>query len=372
MKHLVLIGGGHAHALVLKRWAKAPLANVRLTLVDPVLKPSYTGMLPGYVAGHYTRAQLDIDLPALAKAAGGTLITAAANRIDADRRRIGFDGHPQLTFDVASIDIGAHNRMPTRHEAPSIDSVPLKPLAAFATAWDGYVERVRAAPTDRVQSIVIVGGGVGGIEIAFAMTHRLTALGALAPAVSILDASKTPLAGLHPRQRRHLIRKLTAAGIEYLPGRRVHRIENRTVFVEDGTTYAADFIVSAVGAQAHPWLAECGLPTTHGFLNVDRFLRCGGEGSPVFAAGDCAHMIENSREKAGVFAVRQAPVLHNNLRAALGHGALAAFEPQRDYLKIVSLGRKSATALKFGHAVSSGLLWTLKDQIDRRFMDALR
>ena len=46
-RELVLIGGGHAHAIVLRRWGMRPLPGVRMTLVNPAPTAPYTGMLPG-------------------------------------------------------------------------------------------------------------------------------------------------------------------------------------------------------------------------------------------------------------------------------------------------------------------------------------
>jgi len=70
VKDLVLIGGGHAHALVARMWAMKPLPGVRLTLINPGPAAPYTGMLPGLIAGHYTRDEIMIDLVRLARPAG--------------------------------------------------------------------------------------------------------------------------------------------------------------------------------------------------------------------------------------------------------------------------------------------------------------
>ena len=77
------------------------------------------------------------------------------------------------------------------------------------------------------------------------------------------------------------------------------------------------------------------------------------------------------RPKAGVFAVREAPVLYHNLRADLTGGTRKVFKPQSSYLKLISLGDKRALAERFGTARSGALLWKWKDRIDRAFMDRL-
>ncbi|HKK98363.1 MAG TPA: bifunctional NADH dehydrogenase FAD-containing subunit/selenide, water dikinase SelD, partial [Marivita sp.] len=108
---LVLIGGGHTHALVLRKWMMKPLPGTRLTLINPGPSAPYSGMLPGFVAGHYGRAQLDIDLVRLCRAAGARLIIGAATGIDLESGTIRIDTHPAVGFDVASIDVGITSDM---------------------------------------------------------------------------------------------------------------------------------------------------------------------------------------------------------------------------------------------------------------------
>ena len=81
-KDVVLVGGGHAHALVLRSWGLKPLAGARVTVINPGPTAPYSGMLPGFVAGHYDRSALDIDLVQLARFAGARVILGRATGID--------------------------------------------------------------------------------------------------------------------------------------------------------------------------------------------------------------------------------------------------------------------------------------------------
>jgi selenide,water dikinase len=105
-RDIVLIGGGHTHALVLKRWGMQPLPGARLTVINPGPTAPYTGMLPGHIAGHYTREALEIDLVRLARHAGARLILGKAVALDRAAQRIHVPGRAPIGYDIASLDIG--------------------------------------------------------------------------------------------------------------------------------------------------------------------------------------------------------------------------------------------------------------------------
>jgi len=357
-RDLVLIGGGHSHALVLRSWAMKPLPGVRLSVINPGPTAPYTGMLPGFVAGHYGRDDLDIDLVRLARFAGARLILTRATGIDRSRKLIQLKGRPDLAYDLASLDIGITSEMD--EIAGFCDhAVPAKPLGAYSRAW----ERFLSDPGDG--NIVVIGGGVAGCELALAMHHALTT-GGLRAKITVVEAAN-PLEGLGSSARRALLSHLAQAGITVLAGERVKSISQAQVVLDSGQTLAADFTLGAAGARPQDWLGRTGLDLTNGFVTTTATLQT--SDPSIFAVGDCAHMARAPRPKAGVFAVRQAPVLFANLRATLSGGQLQKFDPQRDYLKLISLGAKSAMAEKFGIKFQGRWLWRLKDRIDRAFMD---
>jgi len=362
-RDLVLVGGGHAHALVLRMWGMNPLPGARLTVIDPNPVAPYTGMLPGLVAGHYRREELEIDLVKLARFAGARLVVGAATHIDAGARRITVAGRGEIAYDVASVDVGIHSGMP---DLPGFAAhgVAAKPLGPFAQAWDGFVARVAAGEV--AAQAAVIGGGVAGIELALAMSHRLQGAGAR-PEITLIERA-SEIAPDAPVARARLLAALRSYGVQVLTGAEVRAISETGVEMADGTPIPAGFIAGAAGARAHPWLAASNLPVTDtGFLRVGADLRVEGC-EALFAAGDCAHLAHAPRPKAGVYAVRAAPVLRDNLRAALSGQALRPFHPQRHYLKLISLGRKSALAEKAGMAFAAPVLWRWKDRIDRKFM----
>lgn len=362
-RDLVLIGGGHAHALVLRMWGMNPLPGARLTLIDPNPTAPYTGMLPGFVAGHYRREELEIDLVRLCRFAGARLVIGRATAIDPEARRITVAGRGDVGYDVAAIDIGIHAAMP---DVPGFreHAVAVKPLGPFASAWAAFLERVDAAEV--APQAAVIGGGIAGIEIALAMAHALR--GKMAGAEITLLEAEDRIADTTPAARNRLSNALKHAGVRICTQARIARIAPDFVALENGEHVASAFTVGAAGARAYSWPANGGLDLTEdGFLRVGPDLRVEGQDA-VFASGDCAHLTRTPRPKAGVFAVRAAPVLFHNLRAALSGGRMRAFRPQRYYLKLVSLGEKSALAEKGGLALAAPALWRWKDRIDRRFI----
>ncbi|PTX54195.1 selenophosphate synthase [Litoreibacter ponti] len=357
-RDLVLVGGGHTHALVLRKWAMDPLPGARVTIIDPNATAAYSGMLPGHVAGHYTRAELDIDLVRLSQFAGARFVQGRACAVDRGRGVVQVEGLPDIGYDVLSLDVGITSRMP---DLPGFAEygVPAKPLGPFAQRWAAF--RDGSGPAQ----VVILGGGVAGVELAMAMAHGLRAVGR-APEVTILerDTALTAVGGSAAVKLRAAMR---AAGVTLRENCAPVRLHSGAVELEDGSELTAGFVTGAAGAHPYPWLAQSGLTDEAGFVEVDARLRTR-DGS-IFAVGDCAEMVETPRAKAGVYAVRQAPVLLNNLRATLsGAGGLRPYVPQKDYLKLISLGEKSAQAEKFGIALAGPALWRWKDRIDRKFM----
>jgi len=360
IKNVVLVGGGHAHALLLKKWAMKPVVGVRVG-VNPSPTAPYTGMLPGHIAGHYDRDELDIDLVRLGQFADARLVLGAVTGLDRQSKTVIVPGRPPIPYDVCSINVDITSMMPGLPGFAE-HAVAAKPLDGFAARWAEFVDQASGGPL----SVVVIGGGVGGCELALAMQHRLRTIGAT-PNMTIVDANEI-LAELGERSRTELRRRLADASIDVHEGTSVQRVTDHSVDLADGDVLNADLVVGAAGARPYPWVANLGLETHEGFITIDNTLRSLSDPN-IFAVGDCAHMGFAPRPKAGVFAVRQAPVLFDNISAVLTGRKLERYDPQDDYLKLISLGSKTAAADKFKRFVTGKGLWRLKDTIDRRFMD---
>ena len=354
-RDLVLIGGGHSHALLLRMWGMNPLPGVRVTVINPGPTAPYSGMLPGFVAGHYSRDDLDIDLVKLARFAGARVILGAATGVDREKRLVNVPNRPAIAYDVLSVDVGITSTMPDLKGFPAFGT-PAKPLGAFASNWDAF----RNSATS--PEIAVIGGGVAGAELAMAM--KFAAKGDAK--IRLIDRGLV-LKDLGQAARSKVLTALQNGGVELIENAEVSEVTEEGVLLSDGRMIAAQFVTGAAGARPHGWMSDIGVEMAGGFIAVNRHLQS--SDPMVFAVGDCAHMKASPRPKAGVYAVRQAPVLFRNLRAVLSGGDLQTYTPQKDYLKLISLGKKSALAEKFGRAFSGPFLWKLKNHIDVKFMN---
>jgi selenide, water dikinase len=366
---LVLIGGGHSHAIVLRLWAMRPIPGVRLVLISDGSNTPYSGMLPGYVAGFYPYADCHIDLRSLCQAAGAVFYHDRAVGLDLVQRQVICASRPPVGFDYLSIDIGSTPQVELTNPALlGVNAIPAKPVPQFLAWWDGLCGRLQ--PTDDLK-LAIVGGGVGGVELALNMQPRLQSL------VNHLELHLVSRsAQLLPQQNASVQRDLTQLlrdrGVQLQLGAAVTDWDGAILRLESGVELACDATVWVTGAIAPGWLRESGLAVDdRGFVQVDAGLRSVSH-PQVFAAGDIAAMVAHPRPKAGVFAVRQGKPLYENLCRALQGEDLQPFVPQKRYLSLIGTGDRQAIAVWAGFGARSAGLWKLKDWIDQRFMHKFR
>jgi pyridine nucleotide-disulfide oxidoreductase family protein len=371
MKRLLLIGAGHAHAQVLRDWREQPLPGVELTLVSPCAQLPYSGMVPGWLAGHYRFDEICIPVAALAAAAGAGFVRSELRRLDPQRRRVELCNGEVLAYDLLSLNVGSTLTPPA---PPGVVVLPLRPLAGLRPAWERALASLHAQPSPSPTSdsaaaasgssappplrIIAVGGGAGGIEALLAVRHRL--LGAVPQRrlqCVLVSRSTRLLAGAAPSAVRHVEAVLQRAGVRVMLGQPYH----------DSLAAGCDLLLWAAGAQAHRWQFESGLAhSEHGFIRIDAQLRCTSH-PDVHAVGDCAEW-PHPLPKAGVYAVRMGPVLSNNLRAALGDRPWRAYDPQPQALSLLATGDRHAVASRGTWAAQGGWVWRWKDHLDRGFL----
>ena len=375
IKDLVLVGGGHSHLSVLKYFGMNPVPGLRLTLITRDLHTPYSGMLPGYVAGHYEYDQAHIDLRPLAQFAKARIFHAEVQSINLEDKQIICPDRPPINYDLVSINIGSK---PGTLHIPGADefTIPVKPIDRFLTQWDALITSVlESTQQNKTFNLAIVGGGAGGVEMALATQYRLQYLLKLENInpnkleIALYSDSDNILNSHNAQVRRRFRRILHQRDIKILTSQKIEKVEHNQLISADGTQYTAHATLWVTNASAPTWLAETGLQVDEqGFIAVNDSLQSVSHES-VFAAGDIAAVINHPRPKSGVFAVRQGPPLARNLARAIQNKPLKLFKPQKNFLGLISTGNKYAIASRSNWSLAGAWLWNIKDKIDRKFMD---
>ena len=378
LKNLVLVGGGHSHAIVLRMFGMKPLPGVRLSLITINSDTPYSGMLPGHIAGFYSHDECHIDLRKLTQFAQAQLHIDEVIDLDLKNNQVICANLPPVDFDVLSVDIGSTPAKISVSDAAEY-VIPAKPVSELLKHWDELLKTVRENP-QKPMRIAIAGGGAGGVELALSMQAQLQQI--LQPAgileIHLFQRDRQLMAKHHQSVQQVASQILTRRGIKLHLGETVTQVAplsdkgNQQILqvkCESGLTVECDKIFWVTQASAPQWLKTTGLRTDdQGFILVEDTLQS--QSHPdVFAAGDIATMVNHPRPKAGVFAVRQGKPLFENLRRYVLGKPLKPYIPQKQYLSLIGTGDKKAIATKGAFTLPPHkLLWIWKDWLDRQFM----
>ena len=354
----MLAGGGHAHVEVLRSLAMKPVPGLRLTLISRSRTAIYSGMVPGYVAGQYSLADISVNLDRLCVLGGHRLIIGEIEGLDPVAGRFHLAGRPAIGFDSASINVGSSpdlDALPGARE----HATPVKPIEGFARRF-ALVEQNPDAGR-----IALIGGGAGGVELALALSARFPER-----RFDLIDRHPHLLHRLPASASRWAARRLQARGVGLHLGQGVSAMTAEGPLLQDGTVLKADLSLIVTGSKAPAWIGASGLKTDdRGFMTVDAALRSVSHPA-ISAAGDCADYSAFPREKAGVFAVRAGPGLADNLRRTAQDQAHRALTMQRRGLQLIGDGKGAALAIWGGLTLTrpGAALFRWKDRIDRLWM----
>ena len=365
---LLLVGAGHSHLEILRRLILQPLRDVVLTVVSLGPLHHYSGMVPGYLQGTYREDEIAVRVPDLAARAAGHFLAGRAVALRPDRKVVHVQIHPEETvevpWDLVSFAVGSNT---AGVAAPEIagEAQRIKPLARVAALHARLRELARGGGT---VPAVVVGGGATGVEVALAIAAALEHQG-VAHRITVVEGGEEILSGYRSRFRKRARDILHQRGIVALSGARVTAVHSDSAETEDGTRIPSRLTVWLTGAVSWPLFRDSGLSLDdRGFLLTDDSLRSVDD-PRIFAAGDCGTLASHpGTPKAGVYAVREGPVLWQSLKAAVEGGEPPRYTPQSGFLSILNTGDGRALLDYKGIVSHSRWAWRLKDRIDRRFM----
>lgn len=364
MKHLLLLGGGHAHLGVLRALAAHPLPGWRISLLTPHAQQIYSGMLPGWVAGHYPLDACAIDLAGPAARAGAELLCDAATALDVTAQLVTTAQGRALHYEALSIDVGSGPAIAAL-AGGAAHGVPVRPLERFVAQWDALAERLRAARGPC--ALTVLGAGAAGVELAFAARQRALAEGWSHLQVQLVGADALPLPALPERARRMALALLHARGIAWHGQRRAIALSAEGLHFDAGDVLRSDATWLVTGSAAAPWLARSALATdAQGFVRVNAALQSVSHPN-VFAAGDVASH-PAPLPKSGVYAVRAGPALARSLAAWAQGQVPAPWRPQRRALYLLSTGDSAAMGVWDRWCWHGRWVWRWKDRIDQGFV----
>ena len=371
MIRLLLVGAGHAHLAVLRAFGRAPPPDTQIVLLTPYPRQVYSGMLPGWIAGHYGLDDCVIPLAPLLRGTAINVVAAHLVRLDLETRSAFTDRGHRIDFDLISLDTGPVadlDGLPGLREY----ALPIRPIEQFIARWQQLLAvfaasaQSHAAGGGEPPTVTVVGGGAGGLEIAFGIAWRARVQG---PALRVQLVSGRPglLPGFpsrvramaHAQTRELDVRLLEDDVCEFGPD---------TVLLAEGGELQSNVSIVATGSRPAAWPGAAGLALDDdGYIAVDPTLRSTSHPF-VFAAGDCAGMMDHPRPKSGVYAVRAGPPLTDNLRRVIAGQAPQPYVPQTRALYLLSSGRKHAIAVRGSLSVQGDWVWRWKDHIDRKFV----
>ncbi|GBC63666.1 pyridine nucleotide-disulfide oxidoreductase [Desulfonema ishimotonii] len=362
-KHLVLVGGGHAHLTVLRQLDRFTQAGHEVTVISTNAFHYYSGMGPGMLAGTYTPGAIRFHVRKMVEDRGCRFIENNVIRVDPGARRLFLESGGDIPYDIASFNVGSRIAFASPSEADSQTVFPVKPIENLMAARAQVIERLGNGPL----KICVAGGGAAGVEIAASLSRLVRDTGGQAD-VTLIAGSRL-LHRMAEKARQVALNALSAFGITVREGVRLSRIRRQQIELTGGEVMDSDLTFLAVGTAPPPLFLESGIPTgPGGGMRVSRHLQSVSH-PEIFGGGDCIDFAPSPLARVGVYAVRENPILCHNLMAALDGGRpFRAFSPQKYFMLILNLGDGTGLFIRKSRVWRSRAAFMLKHFIDTRFM----
>ena len=362
---VVLLGVGHTNAHVLRMWKMNPISDANLVCVSNFPVTTYSGMMPGVLAGQYPTDAMEIDLVRLCRSAGARLVLGEVNGLDVEKQELHFPDRPPLHFDQLSIGIGSVPSFENVNVESKNSLIAIKPMQTFLSRLEARLDAFEKSTEVRV---AIIGGGIGSIETAFCLKQKMLSEGR-AHSISLITRASQIGRDLSSSTQQLIENQLEEKEINLITGRSVIDILDGAVRLETQKVVDADLILWGTGAVAPPLLDILPLEKDErGFLATKPTLQSL-TSDAIYAVGDTGTIVGSETDKAGVYAVRQGPILWRNIQNVYEDRHMAPYEPQTDYLKLINTADGKSIAQRRGKGFYAKWCWWLKDRIDRKFME---
>jgi NADH dehydrogenase FAD-containing subunit len=361
-KHLVLVGGGHAHLTALLNIANFIQLGHRVTLIGPSPYHYYSGMGPGMLSGIYRPQRVRFHVKKMVEDRGGIFVEDRVIRVNPGQRSLNLKGGNQIDYDVVSFNTGSDVPLKSIVSTPRGNIVPVKPVFNLLQARRWIIPKLKG----KAMNFIVLGGGPAGLEVT-ANLWRLVQDSQGSARITLIAGSKL-LKGLPERARTLALAALDSRGITVNEGKHGKEIGREEIHLTDGSSHPFDLAFVAMGIQPSSIFGDSGIPAgPDGGLLVNPYLQSVAH-PEMFGGGDCISFAEGPLAKVGVYAVRQNPILLHNLLAALEGKEMQTFTPQREYMLIFNMGNGRGILWKKNFVWEGRLAFLLKNYIDQKFM----
>ena len=361
-KHLVLVGGGHAHLVTLANIHTFIEKGHNVTVIGPSDYHYYSGMGPGMLGKTYRPDDIRFATRRVVERKGGTFVLGKAKTVDPEKRLIYLESGESIPYDVVSFNTGSHVSQDRVSEDRG-DIFSVKPIERLLEAQRRIVE----LSENKDICVCVIGGGPAALEVAGNVWRLGKDHCRNMPRISLF-AGKELMSRYSKKIRKRARRSLTKRYITIIESGYVTDVKTGQITLETGEELSCDFIFLAHGVHPSGIFRASGLPTgPDGGLLVNQYLQCT-EYPEMFGGGDCIYFQDRPLHKVGVYAVRENPVIFANLMASLEGGSLTPFDPGGDYLLVYNMGDHTGILMKKWLVISGRPAFMIKDYIDRKFM----
>jgi len=361
-KHLVLVGGGHAHLTCLKNLRDFTAKGHQVTVIGPATHHYYSGMGPGMLGGTYRPQEIRFNSQRMAEAGGARFVNGMVSQVKPAERRLLLASGEEVSYDVVSFNIGSGIPKDKVGIQSDANVFTVKPIDQLLQAQ----KLILQLSGQKTLQLLVVGGGPAGVEISGNLWRLVTENRGTAQIT--LVAGRRLMSDFPEKVHNKVLASFQRRGINVIEGSHLREITAGKAKLTDGQEIAFDLLFLAVGVKPPPLFQDSGLPTgPDGGLLVNEFLQSVAY-PDIFGGGDCIYFQPQPLDKVGVYAVRQNPILLHNLMAALVGESLTPFQPGGAYLLIFNMGDGRAIFWKKNLVFDGRLAFILKDFIDRRFM----
>lgn len=328
-------------------------------------------MLPGSTAGIYAPTDIQVVLPPVIEFCNATFIEKRVVKIKGDENKLELEDGDTVDYDVLAINVGSRTR--DANDVPGVwdYSLTTRPINDLLPKIEKREQELVDA--NEIPTVVVCGAGCAGVELSFGFKNRWSKVFGQEIETHIVTNHDTVLPHEREPLRNEVIKILDRQNITVHSNKKVTEVLKDGVICDDGTKIDGNVVVWCTGAEPQKVTVESDLEVSKGYFRVNEFLQSTSHPN-IFGGGDCITIAKYEDEgktfppKAGVYAVREGPVMAANIQKYLAGEDLQEYVPQPEFLALLATGDEKAIGCKFGMGFQGKWVWKMKDFIDVGFM----